>query len=231
MELDVPGDFLRKYPILASVRDDIVAKLWETSGESKFDVSHHDMSSYFEYYSKRVQRSLLDGGRHICINTHSDVVRIAKQILSGRARDDVYQEIASHTNPNDVPSNVDAINNTIDLCASLLLMTEIGQSQIGLSGHTPIHWSGNLLKTALGEHFTAQRILDVENLKLEKLFTGRNLGRIGGLQIIWTTNLADHLRLVDDSQSVFIFHCTSFLQLQARYDRAQDTHAIVANTR
>ncbi|KAH7120442.1 hypothetical protein B0J13DRAFT_457122 [Dactylonectria estremocensis] len=94
-------------------------------------------------------------------------------------------------------------------------MTEIGQSQIGLSGRTPIRWGASLLKTALAEHFTPQRTLDVDNPKFKKLFTGRNLSRVGGLQIIWTTNLADHLRLIDDSQTVFIFHCTSFLHFQA----------------
>lgn len=161
---------------------------------------------------------MLDGGRHICIRTHSDLVRIAKQILSGQARDDVYQDIVSHATSNDVSSNDDAVDNTIDLCASLLLITEIGQSQIGLSGRTSIPWSASLLKDALAEHFTPQRTLDVDNPKFEKLFTGRNLTRVGGLQIIWTTNLADYLHLIDDSRTVFIFHCTSFLHFQAWYD-------------
>ncbi|KAM5383507.1 hypothetical protein ACJZ2D_001956 [Fusarium nematophilum] len=215
MELDILGDSLWKYPTPASMRQKIVATLWETSEHLEDYASQHDMSSYFEYYTKQAQRFLLDGGRHVCVKTHSDVVQIAQKILTESTRDDLYQEITSQTTSNDVSSKVDAIDNTIDLCASLLLMAEIGQSQIGLSGRTPIHWDGKSLKIALAEHFTPQRTLHADNPKFGKLFTGRNLSRISGLQIIWTTNLADHLRLIDDDQAVFIFHCTSFLRFQA----------------
>ncbi|KAH7230710.1 hypothetical protein B0J15DRAFT_518151 [Fusarium solani] len=102
-------------------------------------------------------------------------------------------------------------------------MTEIGQSQIGLSGQTPVRWEGNSLETTLSEHFIPQKALTVDNAKLGKLFTGRNLSRIGGIKIIWTTNLADHLRLTDDDQAVFVFHCTSFLRFQARYEAQCDS--------
>ena len=33
-----------------------------------------------------------------------------------------------------------------------------------------------------------------DNFKLERLFTAINMERIGGLEIIWTSNLADRLR-------------------------------------
>ncbi|KAH6874788.1 hypothetical protein B0T10DRAFT_585995 [Thelonectria olida] len=211
MELDVLGDSLWKYPNSASGRQKIAGRLWRASECT------HDMSPYFEYYSKQAQRFLLDGGRHVCVKTHSDVIQLAQKILAGSTRDKVYQEIMSQTASNDISRKADAIDNTIDFCASLLLMAEIGQSQIGLSGRTPIRWDTKCLKVALAEHFCTQKTLHVDNAKFGKLFTGRNLSRIGGLQIVWTTNLADHLRLIDDDQAVFVFHCASFLQFQARY--------------
>jgi hypothetical protein len=51
-------------------------------------------------------------------------------------------------------------------------------------------------------------------VKLEKIFTAQNLVRIAGLDIIWTGNLADHLRLTNDDQRVHVFHHASFLQVQ-----------------
>ena len=37
-----------------------------------------------------------------------------------------------------------------------------------------------------------------------------------GIEIKWTTNLEDHLRLVDDDRAVFIFRGANFLQFQNR---------------
>jgi len=52
---------------------------------------------------------------------------------------------------------------------------------------------------------------------MNKIFTARNIDRIGGIRIRWTNNLADHLRLSDDDGAVFIFHHASFLKFQQRY--------------
>jgi hypothetical protein len=37
---------------------------------------------------------------------------------------------------------------------------------------------------------------------------------MAGLEIVWTDNLADHLRLTDDDTKVHIFHHASFLEIQ-----------------
>ncbi|KAF5971214.1 hypothetical protein FBULB1_9354 [Fusarium bulbicola] len=176
------------------------------------------MSLYFEYYSFRALRSLFDGGRNVCVRTHSDVAWVAQKIIAESTREQLHQLICNQTTSDNTLSRNDVIDNTINLCASLLLMTEIGQNQIGLSAHTPIRWEGRTLKNALAEHFTPQNFLNVDNPKLGKIFTGCNLSRISGIKIIWSTNLADHLRLTDDDGAVFVFHCASFLRFQARYE-------------
>lgn len=42
------------------------------------------------------------------------------------------------------------------------------------------------------------------------MFTARNLERVAGIRVIWTSNLADHLHLEDDDTSVRIFYHVSF---------------------
>ena len=60
--------------------------------------------------------------------------------------------------------------------------------------------------------------LGSENVKLEKIFNAGNLGRIAGIEIEWTNNLADHLRVVDEDKKVAIFYHASFLEcLVKRY--------------
>jgi len=53
-------------------------------------------------------------------------------------------------------------------------------------------------------------------VKLEKIFNARNLGRIAGIEIEWTKNLADHLRLIDEDRKVAIFHHATYLECQLK---------------
>lgn len=53
----------------------------------------------------------------------------------------------------------------------------------------------------------------LDEVKLERLFNARNLERVAGIQVIWTSNIADHLQLEDDDTSVRLFSHASFLEL------------------
>lgn len=54
-----------------------------------------------------------------------------------------------------------------------------------------------------------------EIVKLPRIFNARNLVKIAGIQICWTSNLADHLLMTDDETKVTIFHHGSFLKLHS----------------
>ncbi|KAL8947280.1 MAG: hypothetical protein Q9222_006417 [Ikaeria aurantiellina] len=57
-------------------------------------------------------------------------------------------------------------------------------------------------------------------VKLPQSFTAANLERIGGIQIRWTDNLADHLLLRDDDTKLMLFHHVSALELINNSDRS-----------
>ncbi|KAK5996000.1 hypothetical protein PT974_04423 [Cladobotryum mycophilum] len=198
---------LQKYPIPVDIQEGLLTAVWDTTH------SKTDLSTYFEYYSKRVERLFLDGGHQFPIQDHSDLALIARRILYKTTRDEIHQEIIQRPGITAKPHDVDRI---IDLCASLLAMTEIehGVNLPNLSGIAPILWKDSSLDSALAEYFTPQKVLQADRPKIGKVLTAYNLSRISGITIKWTTNLADHLRLVDDDQAIFIFHCTGFLQFQ-----------------
>lgn len=50
------------------------------------------------------------------------------------------------------------------------------------------------------------------SVKLEKLFNAYNLSRIAGIEIVWTSNLSDHLRRQEDDTRVAVFHHAFFLE-------------------
>ena len=221
MELQSLQQPLRKPLASALVRSTLLNAVWELESSDHIDAL--DMSTYFEFYSKRIQRLLLDGDCQPVLKNHSDLLPIAKTILlSDTTRGELRREL-THLQPRGgsaTSTNTNDIDRTIDLCASLITMAdiEVREYPTGLSGCTPIRWGENSLAETLREYFTPQRSLQADNAtcKLGKLFTARNLSRIGGMEIKWTTNLADHLRLINDDQAVFVFYGVGFLRLQER---------------
>jgi hypothetical protein len=211
---------LQKFPISPTVQDALLVKIWEASGVPQ-SLAAIDFSTYFDHLSRRIQRFLLDGGCEAILGDYEDLVPIAQRILSpGVTREELTRDLAAappkkHGSPTAQRGNIDR---AIDLCASLLTMVdvEIRDSPTGLSGSSPLRWEKGPLRVALAAHLTPQTTLQVDNSKLGRLFTARNITRIGGIRIRWTTNLVDHLRLIDDDEAVLIFNCVGFLQFQDR---------------
>lgn len=95
-------------------------------------------------------------------------------------------------------------------------MIDIGRLQYSFTGRQHVQWAASALRDSINNHFTAPIALHGETVKLERVFNARNLGRIGGIEIEWTKNLADHLSFDDYDQKVAIFHHASFLECHRR---------------
>jgi len=205
---------LQKYPISGELCDWLLGELWKECGAPDAKVPTASMSPYFDYYSTRCQHFSHDGGIHICVKSHTDLVGIAGSILTNATRYEVRSSLGSPLNDADL-SRTTTANTTVDLCASLLLMAEVGVHRFGFSGSTPLTWSAQqTLRQAIERHFQPETQLQLDNPRLGRLFTARNLTYIGGIKIKWTNNIVDHLLLSDDDQTVFIFHYASFLHFQ-----------------
>ncbi|KAK0611818.1 hypothetical protein B0T14DRAFT_335878 [Immersiella caudata] len=172
-----------------------------------------DLDKYWVYYSKECDNALHDGGRHIATRTHADIVDCVSKLKSGMLREDIKSLLRSKlTSPH--LNEDEMLDNSIDLSASLLLMTSFGSHTYGFSGQSSVCWSKGSLQYFIRSYFAPEMRLANENVKLEKIFKASNLVRIAGLEIEWTDNLADHLRMTDDDKRVHIFHHASFLEAQ-----------------
>jgi len=169
---------------------------------------------YWRYYSKECSQALQDGGRHVATRTHRDIADCARKLRDDMPRRDIRNSMRWKVSRHHV--NVDEmLDNSIDLAASLLLMTNFGCYPYGFSGRRQLCWKGeNSLRHFVRDHFAYRSELACEGVKFEKVFTARNLERIAGLTTVWTDNLIDHLRLTDGDQRVHIFHHASFLEYQ-----------------
>lgn len=166
---------LQKHPALTPIQSELIQTL---RGLTDHDV---DMSTYFECCSKHVQSLLLGANDGPRVESHLDIALIARNILSGAAREEVFRDIADAVVFESIAVNV---NYSIDMCASLLAMTEVEDNgHDGLSGITALPWEKGPLSDALACYFSPQTTLQSDRPKLSKVFTARNLCRIAGIEI------------------------------------------------
>lgn len=188
-----------------------------------------DVIPYWEFYIEECKLALHDSGRHIAIRTHADVVEIAAQIQSGLTRAEVKDIIQTKlTSPHNNEDEI--LENSVDLVSSLLVMIHCGTVKFGFSGRTKLQWVHGSLRQHVEHYFAEPPVLGHERIKLEKNFTGPNLERIAGLEIVWTDNLIDHLRLSDDDTRVHIFHHAAFLECQLHSQKSLLPVGVAAET-
>jgi len=207
---------LRKYPIADDVQNWLLNELWPALAPDA-EATARSMSAYFSYYSTLCQRFSRDGGIHICVDSHQGILDMTKRILAENAtRHELHSSLYAGC-PKDKhgEDRSTVINATLDLCASLMLMAEVGERKLSFSTVNPLTWLGpHTLQQAVERHFKQEKVLQPDNPRLGVLFTARNLEAIGGMKIKWTSNVVDHLLLSDDDQTIFVFHHVGFLRYQ-----------------
>ncbi|KAF2804177.1 uncharacterized protein BDZ99DRAFT_481350 [Mytilinidion resinicola] len=193
----------------------ITRHLWDVNNtQQQLNARNLELRAYWSYYVEECSHALHDAGRHISARTHRNVLDIVFQlrgaVLREQLRDSLRPALLKPTPPNED----ELLDSSIDLAARLLLMLDFGNLQYGFSGRSQLDWDKGTLKDFVHAYFNTPPAHTHDGVKLEKTFNGRNLGRIAGIEIVWTNNLADHLRMTDDDTKVTVFHHASFLELQ-----------------
>ncbi|MCJ1273765.1 hypothetical protein MMC21_001558 [Puttea exsequens] len=107
----------------------------------------------------------------------------------------------------------DMMATLFDLAASLCLMMSIGMFPGDISYDDPVFWGISQSRSEFLEQVFSQKYESEEKVKLPQSFTAAHLEQIGGIEVIWTSNLADHLLLKDDDTKLMLFHQVSALSL------------------
>jgi hypothetical protein len=185
--------------LTAKSRHEFAKSLWQRSIPLE-NFQPPRFESYFRYYRDQCATALSDN--HESAKSHRDILDIAQQLadqvpssggasLSGKDEEERYW---------------------IYFAVRILTMIDVGGLRQGLRlGQTPRIWTYGPLREFVSSVFPPPVLS--EDVKLEKIFNARNLERIAGIQVIWTSNIADHLQLEDDDSSVRLFSHASFLEL------------------
>lgn len=208
---------------------ELLMHLWSHNTSSTLERHEFDSEAYASYHNKQCCRALHDGGRHISARTHRDIFGIAEDLRTGLPKETIRQRLISKLADPKPPNENELLESSIDLTARLVCMMDIGALRYGFSGRRGLVWDQGSLKGFVHDYFKVPVILD-HNVKLEKTFNARNLGRTAGFHLVWTDNLADHLRIIDEGdKTVAIFHHASFLKYQQRYTRCCSSAHVIGS--
>jgi hypothetical protein len=212
-------DLIHRTPTSPTTTFELLTQLWSRDASSKLDNQEIDLEAYFSYHKKQCSQALHDGGRHISARTHRDILEIAEDLEEGLSRDTIRGRLSLKLADPKPANENELLDSSINLTARLVSMMDIGVLQYGFSGRKELVWNQGSLKDFVNGYFNVPVVLG-HDVKLEKMFNAPNLGRIAGISIVWTDNLADHLRMIDDEdKKVAIFHHASFLKCQQKYIR------------
>ena len=208
-----PGECLR-----------FIARIWSARDMAGSEPKNLglDVSASCTYYLKQCNEATPEED-HVSARSRRDITDIVDQILRGDSKEDILLRLRSTLSdigPHQEMEHQVRVNNSVDLAARLVSMMDIGRASCyHISGSSSLAWDRGSLKGLIHTHF-AQRIRLGHDVKLEGAFDGRNLERIAGIRIDWTSNLVEHLRVFDHGEkspkSVAIFHYASFLKYQQR---------------
>ena len=144
--------------------------------------------------------------------THMQFLRVIHYLKTSAPRECILAVIRD----NDLFS--DGLTDTmVDLAAATWLMLSIGKFPGDISYDEPVVWKEGYLHTTTAISLIIKTFPSdptaKETVKLPQSFTAANLEKIGGVEIRWTSNLADHLLLTDDDTKLMLFHQVSILGL------------------
>jgi hypothetical protein len=166
--------------------------------------------AYLDYYRRQWNICVAHAnGRYVAVKTRRDMEELVGDLSLCKTRRDIFAILRAK-----MAANVsdEACYYSIDLAARLLLMLKIGVFKHQALPRRCLAWTDGSLPEFVQGHFDEAPILNYDHVRLPKAFNAWSIATIGGIDIGFTDNLADHLLLVEDDTRVLIFHHASFLE-------------------
>ena len=101
----------------------------------------------------------------------------------------------------------------IDLAVDIWSMLSVAKFPGDISYDEPIPWENDVTLADLVRQCFNSKPESQDIVKMPQAFTAAHLEKIGGIQVVWTSNLADHLFLKEDDTKLMLFHQISILRL------------------
>ena len=188
--------------------------------KSTVQATDNAYESFFSRYSQ-LCRLAVNKDREVEKLTHWHLVEVVALLKN---HDSTRGDVVAMVMQDQVVAHSQSLARTlVDLAAGLWLMLSISMYPGDISYDEPIIWRD--YEKLRDDQYCNQAPINksfshlynlTDLVKLPQSFTAAHLEKIGGIQVIWTSNLADHLLLKDDDTKLMLFHQVSILQLHKR---------------
>lgn len=179
------------------------------------------INQYFEYFESQCRLTLSKWEKYdLSELKFCHIAEVANMIKAGSSRPEIEQYLGEIL----LDDCCIIASEIIDLTVRLMLMVPIWSFWQGVRpDESALTWVEGTVEKSFERHF---RQTSKQNTKmdlhfrvkqpivLEKSFTAQRFEEIGGIKIIWSDNLLDHLKLKKEDNKLFIFHYASFLNYQ-----------------
>lgn len=149
-----------------SKRRQVVENLWPGYRHAS-TANESDLVPFFKYYTSECRFALHDDARHISVRTNEDIIGLAKCIVNGKSRQELFTALQIADNGQE--NQAERLNSSTNLTARLMSMVDIGSIDFGIAGRTHLSWENGSLKSRLHDYFNKPSKLYRETVRLEKI--------------------------------------------------------------
>lgn len=167
-----------------------------------------DHSANLDLYFDWVEEQCDAAAGQVSVQTYREILDIVSYLQANLSRTEIISKLRIHCHDEDL------IAASIDLAAGIWLTLYIGTLPNSLSPGTSVTWNDGPLSSTVHSLWSLSRLSD--SIKLPNTFHAANIEKIAGIEVEWTSNLVDHLRLEDGNTKVLIYHQLSYLELHQR---------------
>ncbi|RSL77248.1 hypothetical protein CEP51_009233 [Fusarium floridanum] len=179
-------------------------------------VSCLDFRAYDEYV-RRQQKLFKDmGSSAVSPYDEESLGKVADEIRQHKQRDRAISYISTLAGNNDSTT----CQATLSLVVRLMMMAEIGslEKPYGFVYHPSYRplpqWTENDLASLARRLFPFSPQIGCSGVSTSVTFDAWSLENVAGIKIVFTDNLADHLRLANNDTQLYVFHHVAYLELQ-----------------
>ncbi|KAH7397960.1 hypothetical protein BKA64DRAFT_53869 [Cadophora sp. MPI-SDFR-AT-0126] len=224
-----PLRFALNTPLSDAAKVAIVSSLWNFAfGISDPNGDPLKLATYLRYYEEQCREFLHQCTSRrlvVCTKTHRDVVMLVHllrlaNIGAPSTKGEIVAALRTVIPLADPLASDDVLSDAVDFGARLMLMMDIRADRRGnhVINQVPIQWGDCTLRIVIHSQFNTTKELSTP-VRLERIFTAASLEHIANIKIVWTDNLADHLRMSEDDTQVAVYSHAQFLKLDQYHDQ------------
>jgi hypothetical protein len=225
---------LRRTPTTAAFSRLVIREIWNHEFTPHQYIEYRGLyESYFTHIFDELCTAACSGNLQIPNFTHIQILEVVRNLKSRScSKEEAAQSFSISTGHTDV----DFVARAITLAAGLLVplnFKPVGGAHCG----ELVSWEdGDSLSQTLAKGVTTMAngsrslhdscMLCTSTWTFSRIFNARQLAYLTGFEVIWTSNLLDHLLVQDDDEKtkVHIFHHARILEHHSRMEQSVKFH-------